>query len=154
MILAPLMCHQIHAYSTSPAKSSVAFTPAPGVVFLNSRCPKLRASHQVKVTANNLAERIDQITGDQPLPMTGPQIISHWLTHLQKTHFGLRKDSAKLRAYYIHQHIIKASEVPEAYFELQKRIATARGEEIDLSVSGRKELVRRLIQNQTESLLD
>ncbi|MCT4641023.1 MAG: hypothetical protein N4A33_01925 [Bacteriovoracaceae bacterium] len=59
----------------------------------------------------------------------------------------------RLRAYYHNKYIIKAKEVPDSYYEFQKKLARQRGHgDINLTPQMKSKIAQDLIQDQKQSL--
>ncbi|MFK8139220.1 MAG: hypothetical protein AB8E15_12745 [Bdellovibrionales bacterium] len=120
-------------------------TPLTSPVVLKAR--NTRSAHEI----------FESDTAKQPELLQGSQRdIKRWLMHLEKS-VDRAKDNKEayreLQKTYTDNYVMKAEDVPESYFNLQKRIARERGNgDIELSASQRKQLAANAIQTQKQSL--
>ena len=117
---------------------------------LHQRFPSLSASTPV-----NIVFRSELRAGRKPSPRPADRIAA-WLEKLELTHrnaHGRESSLHRLRKHYYRQHVIQESEIPEAYFQTQRRIARELGHgDIRLTPEWRHERARVLIEDQKRSL--
>jgi len=84
--------------------------------------------------------------------------ISAWIRLLERTHLSHINDETvkrRLRNYYIKNHVIKAKDIPDSYFQNQIRLARNRGLGTKkLNDEVREELSNILIRDQTQSIVE
>jgi len=82
--------------------------------------------------------------------------IGNFLEVIERTHLGHREDPhvlERIKNYYHKKHVIKEENVPESYFELQKRIAREQGQgDIEITDEMRKQMSESVINDQKQSL--
>ncbi|MEK7658437.1 MAG: hypothetical protein AAB352_01055 [Patescibacteria group bacterium] len=91
--------------------------------------------------------------------------IADWLSVIEKTHTGHREDPRvieKMKEYYYREHVIKSENIPESYWDLQRRIIIneGRGDDFEKDEQGkiiiteetRRQATEVLISDQKQSL--
>jgi hypothetical protein len=82
--------------------------------------------------------------------------ISDWLRVIEKTHMGHADDPRvleRIKNYYHKEHVVKPEDIPEAYFENQKRLAREQGHgDIELTPEMRSQLTEVIITDQGSTL--
>lgn len=129
-------------------KANAAFTPASA--FLLQVAPQLHMSRAV----NRVAERYRAAHGKS---ITKPvDRVTQWLQHLDSQYNLIANQSASpehIKSFIFDRFVIKASDVPESYFQSQIKLARERGYgEITLTKSQRHEMTQSIIQDQQQSL--
>jgi hypothetical protein len=121
--------------------------------FLNEKYPDLHTSPEVEKAVERHEVREDEDVPNDPAERT-----EIYLKRLE--HVFLHPDEEKrerninlLRDVIHNEFVIKPEEVPEGYFELQKRIAKERGHgDIEITDEQRQEMIKTIIQDQAKSL--
>ncbi len=118
---------------------------------LHRQYPKLEASPPVAL------EQIRRLRNPDARPRLQPaDRIADWLRVIERTHGSARKSDAtrrRLREFYHRNYVIEAANVPESYFNLQRRIAREQGRgNITITSEVRKQLIETLIADQKASL--
>ena len=115
------------------------------------RNPKLHTTDPVEHEKTR-QERLDEETSQKPADK-----IADWLKVIEQTHMGHRDDPRvleRIKQYYHKEHVIKPEDVPESYFDLQKKIAREQGHgDVEIEEPQRQELTEVIIADQ-ESTLD
>jgi len=82
--------------------------------------------------------------------------IENFLKVIERTHLGHREDSLvldRIKKYYHKNYVIQESDIPESYFELQKRLARELGYgDIEITNEQKKEMSKTVINDQKQSL--
>jgi len=82
--------------------------------------------------------------------------LAGWLNILKETHTGHREDhrvAERIKQYYHKQYVIKPDDIPESYFENQKRLAREQGHgDIAITQEMRDQLSDIIIKDQKTSL--
>lgn len=97
---------------------------SPGSQFLHERNPQLHASNEVETVVGYLR------TGGEAIPNQPADKISAYLGFLANREYvndGILTGDQSSIDRQIEAHVIKAEDVPEGYFELQRRIAREQG---------------------------
>lgn len=83
--------------------------------------------------------------------------VAAWLGLIERTHRSDLGDGAKdvLKRHYYEKYVMAPEDVPESYFNLQKRLARERGHgDLSLDAETRRRLAEGLISDQKESIGD
>ncbi len=120
-----------------------------GEQFLHQRDPKLHVSDPVE----HEMER-KKIAGEK-ISQKPAEKIADWLKIIERTH-GHRDNPKKMeiiREYYRNEYAIKPEDIPESYYENQKRLAREEGHgDIEITPEVRKQLAETIIKDQKSSL--
>src|SRR6056297_3581029 len=120
-----------------------------GKQFLHKRNTKLHRSGPVE-----FAQKVRRRKGEKP-KQDAAQKIGDFLEIIKRTHLEKRDDSVRierLKKSYYKNNIIKENEVPERYYDKQKRLARERGHgDIEITEKQRRELANNLINDQKHS---
>jgi len=95
-----------------------------GEQFLHQKDPRLHTSEPVE------HEQERKSLADEETTQKPAEKIADWLKVIEKTHTGHRDDPRvleRVKDYYHKEFVIKPEEVPESYFENQKRMAREQG---------------------------
>ena len=121
-----------------------------GEKFLHQKDPKLHVSDFVEHEQSR-KKRSSQETSQKPVDK-----ISDWLEVIEKTHMGHEDDPRvleRLKDYYHNQHVIKPDDVPESYFENQRRLAREQGHgDVEVSDIDKQQLTEAIISDQRSTL--
>ena len=122
-----------------------------GEQFLHKKDSNLHQSEPVEHEMARKKERGEKVS-QKPADK-----ISDWLKVIEKTHMGHREDPRvleRIKNYYHKEHVIKPEDVPERYFENQRRIAREQGHgDIEITDEMKEQLTEVIISDQ-ESTLD
>jgi len=122
-----------------------------GEQFLHQRDSKLHTTNKVE------HEKERRIKKEEKISQKPADKIANWLDVVEKTHTGHRDDPRvlkRIKKYYHKEHVIKAEDFPESYFENQKRLAREEGHgDVEISNDQRGQLKEVIISDQ-ESTLD
>lgn len=122
-----------------------------GEQFLHQKDSKLHTSKPVEHEKQR-KERKGEDTSQKPADK-----IADFMTVLEHTHTGHRDHSEvveRIKDYYHREHVITEEEIPEAYFDNQKRLAREQGHgDIEITEQMREQLSEVIIADQ-ESTLD
>lgn len=121
-----------------------------GAEFLHQKNP----ARQLQAPGIARAEQLARELGISK-PHLPKNKIAAWLAVLEKTHHpGRGEASAKaLKNYYRKKYVIRPDDVPESYFELQRRIVRERGQgDIALDSATRSRLAQGVAREQMDSL--
>jgi hypothetical protein len=122
-----------------------------GEQFIHQKEPKLHTSEPVEHEQERLKRRGEKIS-QKPA-----EKISAWLRVIEQTHIGHREDPRvmeRIRESYHKKHVIRPEDIPEGYFENQRRLARERGHgDIEITDEARRQLTEVIIADQ-ESTLD
>lgn len=125
--------------------------PQFGEQFLNKRESKLHTSKPVEHEQAR-KKRKGEGFSDKPV-----EKITDWLEVIKQTHMGHRDDPRvleRIKNYYHKQNVIKPEDIPESYFETQKRLAREQGHgDIEITEEIRDQLTE-VIKSDQESTLD
>jgi hypothetical protein len=117
-----------------------------GEQFLHKRDPKLHTSEAVEHEKERLETRGEE-TSQKPA-----EKISDWLEVIKQTHTGHRDDPRvleRIKNYYHKEYVIDPNEIPEGYYENQKRLAREQGHgDIDITEEMRKQLSEVVVKDQ------
>ena len=123
----------------------------PGEQFLHQRDPKLHTSDFVEHEKER-KEREGEETSQKPA-----EKIADWLEVIKKTHMGHQDDLRvleRIKAHYHKEYVIKPEDIPESYFNNQKRLAREQGHgDIEITEEVRGQLAETIRSDQ-ESTLD
>ena len=138
--------------------------------YLHNKVPQLDQSEEVKTSIDkenrlrkaksdkqedlNIEER-DSLKAVQNNPEARIEVYMKRLENifLNKDKSTRDRNLQLLRPHILDAFIIKPEQVPESYFELQKRIARERGQAIDeIPTSVREQMIKTIIEEQTASL--
>jgi hypothetical protein len=121
-----------------------------GEQFLHKRDPKLHTSEAVEHEKERLEAREEE-TSQKPA-----EKISDWLEVIKQTHTGHRDDPQvmeRIKNYYHKEYVIDPNEIPEGYYENQKRLAREQGHgDIDITEEMRKQLSEVVVKDQETTL--
>ena len=121
-----------------------------GEQFLHKRDPKLHTSEAVEHEKERLETRGEE-TSQKPA-----EKISDWLEVIKQTHTGHRDDPRvleRIKNYYHKEYVIDPNEIPEGYYENQKRLAREQGHgDIDITEEMRKQLSEVVVKDQETTL--
>lgn len=123
---------------------------SPGSSFLHDRNPHMHTSYEVEAVVSYLRQ------GGESIPNEPANKISAYLGFLANREYVndgiLTGDQASIN-HQIDAHVIKAEDVPEGYFELQRRIAREQGHgDIEITPEIRQEAQRIISADQRHSL--
>src|SRR3989344_3022441 len=117
-----------------------------GEQFLHERDSRLHTSrpveHEMK-RKKRLREEVSRKPADK---------LADWMRTLERTHIGHRNDPRvleRIKAYYHRQYAIKPEDIPESYFENQKRLAREQGHgDIEITDELRRQAQEVIIADQ------
>ena len=122
-----------------------------GEQFLHKKESRLHMSLPVKhemERKKRAGERVSQKPADK---------IADWLKVIERTHMGHRDDprvTERIKGYYHKKYVLKSEEIPESYFENQRRLARELGHgDIEITNESRSQQSEVIISDQ-ESTLD
>ena len=95
-----------------------------GAQFLHQRDSKLHTSQPVEHELAN-QKKVDKQASLKPADK-----LADWMEVLERTHTGHADDPRvleRIKESYHKKYVIKPEDIPESYFELQKRLARERG---------------------------
>jgi hypothetical protein len=122
----------------------------PGSQFLHERNPQLHASNEVETVVGYLR------TGGEAIPNQPADKISAYLGFLANREYvndGILTGDQSSIDRQIEAHVIKAEDVPEGYFELQRRIAREQGHgDIAITPEMRDQMVEAVQTDQRAGL--
>ena len=125
--------------------------PEFGEQFLDKKYSELRASDPVKHEQERKAHAGESIS-QKPT-----EKISDWLNVIEKTHMGHRDDPRvleRIKRSYHKKYVIKPDDIPERYFENQRRLVRELGRgDMEITEDQREQLTEVVIADQ-ESTLD
>lgn len=114
--------------------------------FLHKSDSSLQLSAPVRVSASQSTSALHK----------PDELISNWIDTLWKTHIRHRDNPSvmnRLYRYYFNRYTIKEGEIPESYFNFQRRLAREQGHgDIEITEDMRAELSSNLIKDQEESI--
>jgi hypothetical protein len=121
-----------------------------GEQFLHQRNSRLHTTKPVEhqQERNRLrGERATQKPADK---------IADWLEVIEQTHMGHRDDPRvldRIKNYYHKQYVIKPEDIPEGYFDNQRRLAREQGYgDIEISAEQRAQLAEVIVSDQQSTL--
>jgi len=121
-----------------------------GSQFLHERDSRLHITDEVEHEKTR-KENKDEKTSQKPA-----EKISDWLEVIERTHMGHRDDPRvldRIKKYYHNEHTIKPEDVPESYFENQRKLAREQGHgDIEITDEMREQLTEVLIKDQDSTL--
>lgn len=123
---------------------------APGSQFLHERNPNLHASQEVENVVGYLQ------SGGEAIPNVPADKISAYLGFLANREYvndGILTGDQSSMDRQIEAHVIKAENVPEGYFELQRRIAREQGHgEVQITSEMRRQMTEAVQADQRAGL--
>jgi hypothetical protein len=121
-----------------------------GEQFIHEKEPKLHTTEPVEHEQKRLKRRGEKIS-QKPA-----EKISAWLEVIKRTHTGHREDPGvmeRIKDYYNKKYAIKPEDIPESYFENQKRLAREQGHgDIKITDEMRRQLVEVIVSDQKSTL--
>ena len=121
-----------------------------GEQFLHQRDSELHTTNPVK----HEQER-KKIKGEKSTQKPAEK-IADFMAVLEKTHLSHREEPRvleRLKRYYHQEYVIKEAEIPESYFENQRRLAREQGYgDIDITDEQKEQLAEVIISDQKSSL--
>ncbi|MBU0649126.1 hypothetical protein KJ969_03465 [Patescibacteria group bacterium] len=125
--------------------------PKFGEQFLHQREPQLHISKPVEWEKGEKKTRGEKVT-QKPA-----EKIADWLKVIEKTHMGHRDDPRvleRIKKQYHKEHVIKPEDIPQSYYENQRRLAREQGHgDIEITHEMKDQLSEVIISDQ-ESTLD
>jgi len=122
-----------------------------GEQFLHEKDPRLHTTKPVEHEMEK-KEKAGKEVSQKPA-----EKIADWLEVIKKTHIGHRDDPRvleRIKDYYHKEHVIKEKDIPESYFENQKRLAREQGHgDIEITDEMKTQLSEVIVSDQ-ESTLD
>lgn len=121
--------------------------------FLHKKLPDLQKSPEV----TDAIEKNSRLTGEKS-PSTAEGKLDVYLDRLENVFLNEDEDVRKrniemLRDKIYDAYIIKHDDVPESYFDLQKRVARERGQHVEeIDGSTREQMISVIIEDQKKSL--
>ena len=92
----------------------------------------------------------------EPTSLKPEEKLSAWMEVLEQTHLGHRDRPEvveRLKKYYYDRYVIKTQDIPESYFDTQKRLAREQGHgDIDISGEMRRQLAEVITADQRSTL--
>ncbi len=95
-----------------------------GEQFIHQQNPELHTAQPVEHEKRRLERRGEEIS-DKPADK-----LADWLNILEQTHTGHQEDPKvldRLKKYYYKRHVIKQENIPDSYWDLQRKIITNEG---------------------------
>jgi hypothetical protein len=121
-----------------------------GEKFIHQRDPSLHDSELVEHEVERRKRRGDKVS-QKPV-----EKISDWMKVLERTHTSHRDNSnvtERIKSYYHREHVIKPEDIPESYFENQRRVAREQGHgDIEITNDMKQELAEVIISDQRSTL--
>jgi len=121
-----------------------------GEQFLHQKDPRLHTSEPVE------HEQERKSLADEETTQKPAEKIADWLKVIEKTHTGHRDDPRvleRVKDYYHKEFVIKPEEVPESYFENQKRMAREQGHgDVEIDQGVRDQNIEVIISDQKSTL--
>ena len=121
-----------------------------GEQFLHQKDSKLHTSEAVEHELER-KKRAGEEVSQKPA-----EKISDWLKVIEKTHTGHREDPGvleRIKQYYHKEHVIKEEDIPESYYETQKRLAREQGHgDIEITKEMRDQLSEVILSDQKSTL--
>lgn len=121
-----------------------------GEQFLHQKDPKLHTTIPVK------HESARKKMVDEPVSLRPADKIADFLKVIERTHTGHRDDPRvleRIRNFYHQQHVIKPADVPESYFDNQRRLAREQGHgDIEITPDIRHQATEVIISDQKSTL--
>lgn len=135
--------------ATQSCKTAVDSTSI-GASFLISKNPNFHSSPVVEKVKK-------QVYRDSGANLQKPtDKISAWIKYLESLHASLQNKPhliGQIKKIYHNQNVIKPSEVPQGYYDLQAKIARERGYgDIQISETQKLELAKNIVVDQQKSL--
>jgi phage protein U len=121
----------------------------PGAKFLHKRDSRLHTSKEVEKEQKRQKRKGEK-------PSNKPEAkLENFLKIIERTHTTHRGDKrrmGKIKKYYHDQHVIKPEDVPESYFDLQRKIARERGQPADVGAYAKERLTEVIVADQRSTL--
>lgn len=116
---------------------------------LHDKYPELHKSQDVQKSVDRAAELEAHKPATQPA-----EKLETWMDTLDKIHIGRDpKVAQRIKDIYHKQHVMQPGQVPEGYFETQRRIAREQGHgEVDIPDQVRAEMASTITRDQERSL--
>lgn len=116
---------------------------------LHDKYPELHKSDDVTKSTQRSAE----LEGHKPVSQPAEK-LEIWMDTLEKIHIGRDpKVAERIKTIYHKQHVMRPDQVPESYFEQQRRIAREQGHgDIDIPDQVRAEMATTITRDQERSL--
>ena len=124
--------------------------PKHGEQFLHQREPKLHTTQPIEHEQKRKKRKGEKIS-QKPA-----EKISDWLSVIEQTHMGHEDDPRvleRIKNYYHKELVVKPVDIPESYFENQKRLARKQGHgDIELTNEMKSQLTEVIITDQETTL--
>jgi hypothetical protein len=124
--------------------------PHEGEQFLHQKDSKLHTSSPVEHEVAR-KKRADEEVSQKPADK-----LADWMEVLERTHFGHRDDpevQERLKQYYYKENVIKEEDIPDSYYDNQKRLAREQGHgDIEVTEEMKEQLSETLITDQKFTL--
>ena len=121
-----------------------------GEQFLHKKDSKLHTEKPVELEMERKKIREEEVS-QKPA-----EKISDWLKVIERTHLGHREEPEvieRIKSHYFKENVIKPEDIPESYFENQKRLAREQGHgDIEISDELRKQSTEVIITDQKSTL--
>jgi hypothetical protein len=121
-----------------------------GEQFLHQRDPKLHTSKFVQL------EQIEKKKAGEKTTQKPAEKLADWMRVLEKTHLGHRDDPRvleRIKKSYRKQYVIQPEDIPESYFENQRRLAREQGHgDIEITEEARNQLSEVIVSDQKSTL--
>jgi hypothetical protein len=121
-----------------------------GEQFLHQRTPALHTSQPVEHE-----QRRRKMAGEKTSPKPHDK-LADWMRVLERTHLGNRDDPRviqRIKDYYHKTYVIKPEDIPDSYFETQRRLAREQGfGDVEINEEQRQQLAEVLITDQQSTL--
>lgn len=121
-----------------------------GEQFLHKKDQKLHTSKSVELEIERKKMRGEEVS-QKPA-----EKISDWLKVIERTHTGHGEDPEvmeRIRNYYHKENVIKSEDIPESYYENQKRLAHEQGHgDIEITREMKGRLTEVIIKDQQTTL--
>ncbi|MEK7187168.1 MAG: hypothetical protein AAB690_02625 [Patescibacteria group bacterium] len=121
-----------------------------GEKFLHQKNPKLHTEAPIE------HEQGRKKTAGEKTTQKPAEKLSDWMSILERTHTGHRDDPKvpeRIKESYYNSLVIDSEEIPESYFENQRRLARERGHgDIEITEKMRSELAEVIITDQKSTL--
>jgi len=122
----------------------------PGEQFLHKREPQLHISKPVEYEKREKKKRGEKVT-QKPA-----EKIADWLKVIERTHMGHRDDPRvleRIKRQYHKEYVIKPENIPQSYYENQKRLAREQGHgDIEITPEMKDQLSEVIISDQASTL--
>jgi len=121
-----------------------------GEQFLHQRDPSLHISPPVRHETERRKKKGEKISS-KPADK-----LANWMRLLERTHLGHRDDPRvleRIREFYHKRYVIKPGDIPESYFENQRRLAREQGYgDIEITDELRRQAIETIIADQKSTL--